>query len=249
MFLGITAALLILFIIGMSNSSTSSPHVKEVTQIKTAPKKNSRTIGIKKSEEKERKAREKAADQKQFHQVLAIGDSVMLDIAPNLEKAYKQITIDGKVGRQMNEAVSIAPQYKSFNQSDAAVIIELGTNGYFTEDTLKAFIQNFSKAHIFLVNTRVPRSWENDVNAVIQRVADQDQNVTLVDWHSAATGQPSYFQSDGVHLQKKKGSDTLTQLITASIKKKGMCQRHHKKTSRMLVFFLCRQKAGPYRYR
>lgn len=38
-FLGITAALLILFTIGMSSSSHTSPHAKEVTQIKTAPKK------------------------------------------------------------------------------------------------------------------------------------------------------------------------------------------------------------------
>ncbi|AVM25939.1 acyltransferase family protein [Bacillus pumilus] len=218
-FLGIAVALLILFTIGMSSSSHKSPHAKEVTQIKTAPKKagDSSESNAKKKKEKHEK---KAADQKQFQQVLAVGDSVMLDIAPNLEKAYAQITIDAKVGRQMNEAVSIAPQYASFNQSNAAVIIELGTNGYFTEGTLTAFIQKFSKAHIFLVNTRVPRSWENDVNAVIQRVADQHANVTLVDWHSAATGQPSYFQPDGVHLSTK-GSDTLTQLITASIKKKG----------------------------
>ncbi|MFX0570073.1 acyltransferase family protein [Bacillus pumilus] len=217
-FLGITAALLILFTIGMSSSSHTSPHAKEVTQIKTAPKKAGDSES--KTKKKKEKHEKKAADQKQFHQILAIGDSVMLDIAPNLEKTYAQITIDAKVGRQMNEAVSIAPQYASFNQSDAAVIIELGTNGYFTEGTLTAFIQQFSKAHIFLVNTRVPRSWESDVNAVIQRVADQHANVTLVDWHSAATGQPSYFQPDGVHLSTK-GSDTLTQLITASIKKKG----------------------------
>ncbi|WLP59565.1 acyltransferase family protein [Bacillus pumilus] len=217
-FLGITAALLILFTIGMSSSSHTSPHAKEVTQIKTAPKKAGDSAESKTKKKKE--THEKKADQKQFHQILAIGDSVMLDIAPNLEKAYAQITIDAKVGRQMNEAVSIAPQYASFNQSNAAVIIELGTNGYFTEGTLTAFIQQFSKAHIFLVNTKVPRSWEKDVNAVIQRVADQHSNVTLIDWHSAATGQPSYFQPDGVHLSTK-GSDTLTQLITATIKKKG----------------------------
>ncbi|MDR4994574.1 acyltransferase family protein [Bacillus altitudinis] len=218
-FLGIAAALLILFTIGMSSSSHTSPHAKEVTQIKTAPKKAGDSAESKTKKKKE-KHEKKAVDQKQFHQILAIGDSVMLDIAPNLEKAYTQITIDAKVGRQMNEAVSIAPQYASFNQSDAAVIIELGTNGYFTEGTLTAFIQKFTKAHIFLVNTRVPRSWENDVNAVIQRVADQHANVTLVNWHSAATRQPSYFQPDGVHLSTK-GADTLTQLITASIKKKG----------------------------
>ncbi|MFP3810263.1 acyltransferase family protein [Bacillus sp. SIMBA_005] len=217
-FLGITAALLILFTIGMSSSTHTSPHAKEVTQIKTAPKKAGDSAESKTKKKKE--THEKKADQKQFHQILAIGDSVMLDIAPNLEKAYAQITIDAKVGRQMNEAVSIAPQYASFNQSNAAVIIELGTNGYFTEGTLTEFIQQFSNAHIFLVNTKVPRSWEKDVNAVIQRVADQHSNVTLIDWHSAATGQPSYFQPDGVHLSTK-GSDTLTQLITASIKKKG----------------------------
>ncbi|MEB2356864.1 acetyltransferase [Bacillus pumilus] len=217
-FLGITTALLILFTIGMSSSTHTSQHAKEVTQIKTAPKKAGDSAESKTKKKKE--THEKKADQKQFHQILAIGDSVMLDIAPNLEKAYAQITIDAKVGRQMNEAVSIAPQYASFNQSNAAVIIELGTNGYFTEGTLTAFIQQFSKAHIFLVNTKVPRSWEKDVNAVIQRVADQHSNVTLIDWHSAATGQPSYFQPDGVHLSTK-GSDTLTQLITASIKKKG----------------------------
>lgn len=218
-FLGIAAVLLILFTIGMSSSSHTSPHAQEVTQIKTAPQKagGQTESKVKKKKDKHEK---KAADQKQFRQILAIGDSVMLDIASNLEKAYESITIDARVGRQMNEAIRIAPQYASFNKADAAVIIELGTNGYFTEGTLTSFIQHFSKAHIFLVNTRVPRSWENDVNAVIERVANQHHNVSLVDWHSAATGQPSYFQPDGVHLSTK-GSDTLTELIKASIKKKG----------------------------
>ncbi|WP_431355863.1 SGNH/GDSL hydrolase family protein, partial [Bacillus safensis] len=182
------------------------PKAKEVTQIKTVPKKAG-DASEEKTEKKKDKHEKKAADPKQFHQVLAIGDSVMLGIAPHLEKVYKQITIDARIGRQMNEAISIAPQYTSFNKADAAVIIELGTNGYFTEGTLTSLIQHFSNAHIFLVNTRVPRSWENDVNAVIQRVAKQYDHVTLVDWHSAATEQPSYFQPDGVHLSTK-GSNT-----------------------------------------
>ena len=218
-FLGVAVALLILFTIGMSSSSHIDPQAKEVTQIKTSPKKAG-DHQESKSKKKQEKQEKKAADLKQFHQVLAIGDSVMLDIAPNLEKKYQQITIDAKVGRQMNEAIHLAPQYASFNRSDAAVIIELGTNGFFTEGTLTSFIQHFSKAHIFLVNTRVPRAWEGDVNAIMQRVANQHSNVMLVDWHSAATGQPAYFQPDGVHLSPK-GSSTLTQLITSSIKKKG----------------------------
>ncbi|MFJ5964109.1 acyltransferase family protein [Bacillus sp. NPDC093026] len=218
-FLGVAAALLILFTIGMSSSSHTSPQAKEVTKMKTEPKK---AVDHKetKAKQKKEKQQKKATNQKQFHQILAIGDSVMLDIAPNLEKTYQQITIDARVGRQIKEAIRIAPQYASFNRADAAVIIELGTNGFFTEETLKSFIQHFAKAHIFLVNTRVPRTWEDDVNAVMQRVAEQDSNITLIDWHSAATGKPAYFQSDGVHLSTS-GSDTLTQLITTSIKQKG----------------------------
>ncbi|MDM5299945.1 acyltransferase family protein [Bacillus pumilus] len=217
--LGVAVALLILFTIGMSSSSHTAPVAKVVTQIKTVPKKAGDPA---ESEAKNKKEKQKKTDAtvKQFHQVLAIGDSVMLDIASNLEKVYQQITIDAKVGRQMSEAIRIAPQYASFNRKDAVIIIELGTNGFFTEASMTSFIQHFPNAHIFLVNTKVPRSWEDDVNRVMQRVANQYSNVTLVDWHSAASGQPAYFHADGVHLTTK-GSDILTQLITAAIKKVG----------------------------
>ncbi|MFS0653871.1 acyltransferase family protein [Bacillus sp. 179-C3.3 HS] len=216
--LGVAAILLVLFTIGMSSSFNTPPHAKEVTQMKTGQQ-ETKAPSETKTPKKEKQGK-KAADDKQFHQVLAIGDSVMLDLVPNLEKTFKQITIDAKVGRQMRDAVHLAPQYASFNKKETAVIIELGTNGYFTEKSFTSFVQHFSKAHIFLVNTRVPRAWEDDVNEVMERVASQNDHITLIDWHSAAKGMPTYFQSDGVHLTPK-GADTLAQLITATMKKTG----------------------------
>lgn len=95
-----------------------------------------------------------------YNEILAIGDSIMLDITPTLNKTYNSITIDGKIGRQMSEAITLATKYAEFNDSDKAVIIELGTNGYFTSKQIDELLDSFSKSHVFLVNTRVPRSWK-----------------------------------------------------------------------------------------
>ena len=147
-----------------------------------------------------------------YRDVLAIGDSVMLDIAPNLKEMPLSITIDGKVGRQLNEALQLTPSYQAFNNSNSAVIIELGTNGYFTNEELEQLLKAFSHADVYLVNTRVPRSWESTVNKNLKAASEKFDHVTLVDWYSEASKHPEYFTSDGVHLVPE-GSRALTKLI------------------------------------
>ncbi|MCY7833121.1 acyltransferase family protein [Bacillus spizizenii] len=149
-------------------------------------------------------------------EVLAIGDSVMLDIASHLRQSLSHVTIDGKVGRQMSQALELAREYKSFNQPNKAVIIELGTNGYFTNSQIEQLLQSFSKAHIYLVNTRVPRQWESKVNESLKHQASAHKNVTLVDWHTQALQHPEYFTPDGVHLVPQ-GAKALTGLIVEAM--------------------------------
>ena len=148
--------------------------------------------------------------------ILAIGDSVMIDIAPSLQKLFPDITIDAKIGRQVSQAIKLAPGYADFNHPDKAVIIQLGTNGYFTNHQMDTLLSAFSQAHIYLVNTRVPRSWEGKVNKALYKKSQEYENVTLVDWHSEAIEHPEYFAADGVHLLPK-GIETLTDLINQSI--------------------------------
>ncbi|UNL85252.1 acyltransferase family protein [Priestia koreensis] len=148
-----------------------------------------------------------------YTDVLAIGDSIMLDIAPELQKLYGSITIDGKVGRQMSEAIELAPNYQSFNHPDKAIIVELGTNGYFTGEQLDAFLSHFPEAQIFIVNTKVPRPWEDDVNVVINQKARQSKKIQLIDWYSHGSNHPEYFAPDGVHLQPS-GARKLASLIS-----------------------------------
>ncbi|RBP95833.1 peptidoglycan-N-acetylmuramate O-acetyltransferase [Cytobacillus firmus] len=148
--------------------------------------------------------------------ILAIGDSVMIDMAPSLQKIYPDITIDAKIGRQVSQAIKLAPGYADFNHPDKTVIIQLGTNGYFTNQQMDTLLSTFSEAHIYLVNTRVPRPWEGKVNQALYKKSLEYENVTLIDWHSEAIDHPEYFAADGVHLLPK-GIETLTDLINQSI--------------------------------
>ncbi|WIV13717.1 acyltransferase family protein [Proteiniborus sp. MB09-C3] len=152
-----------------------------------------------------------------YKEILAIGDSIMLNITQSLNEKYNNITIDGKVGRQMSEAITLAAKYTAFNASDKAVIIELGANGYFTSKQINKLLDSFSKSHIFLINTRVPRSWESKVNKTLKEKAEERKNVTLIDWYSIASKHPEYFGQDGVHLNSK-GAEALVNLISKNLK-------------------------------
>ena len=152
-----------------------------------------------------------------YKDILAIGDSIILDVAPSLNGKYENITIDGEIGRQMSEGTTLAGKYTEFNDSDKAVIIELGSNGYFTNKQIDGLLDSFSKSHIFLINVRVPRSWESKVNESLSKKAEERENITLIDWHSIASKHPEYFEQDGVHLNTE-GVKSFENLISESLK-------------------------------
>ncbi|EUJ30925.1 putative acyltransferase [Listeria cornellensis FSL F6-0969] len=152
-------------------------------------------------------------DKISYTQTLAIGDSLMIDIQPVLEKSVPNIAIDGLVGRQMADAINTATQYNKYNSKGSAVILELGTNGPFALKKMEQLVQMFDQASIYLVNTRVPRPWESEVNKSIDKIDAEYDNVTRVDWYSLAVDHPEYFGRDGVHLTKK-GVSAYVGLLT-----------------------------------
>ncbi|MBY0087434.1 acyltransferase family protein [Brevibacillus brevis] len=150
--------------------------------------------------------------------VTAIGDSVMLDVAPYLKNLLPGITINGKVGRQLSEAQDVVDQLKTNGKLGDVVIIELGTNGPFSEKTLVNLLNSLKDVRqIVLVNTRVPRPWEQVVNSALEEAANQFSNVTLVDWYAASANKDSYFARDGVHLVEE-GAKVYASLMVEAIK-------------------------------
>ncbi|KPV42886.1 acyltransferase family protein [Alicyclobacillus ferrooxydans] len=133
--------------------------------------------------------------------VTAIGDSVMVDAKPYLQQLLPGIVVDGLVGRQMIQAPSEIARLKANGELGDRVIIELGTNGPFTKAQLVTVIQDLGPVkQIVLVNTRVPRPWQDVVNATLASVAASYPNITLVNWYALSANLNNDFYPDGVHL-------------------------------------------------
>ncbi|WML58749.1 acyltransferase family protein [Neobacillus sp. PS2-9] len=152
--------------------------------------------------------------------ITAIGDSVMLMVAPYLKKEFPEIVIDAKVGRQMRDASTVIQRLKSEGKLGDKVIIELGTNGPIDKNQLVSLIDSLgNRKKIILVNSRVPRPWESKVNSILREVTASSSRISLVNWYDASMGKDSYFYSDGVHPNIK-GSQIYASLIAkAAIKK------------------------------
>lgn len=143
---------------------------------------------------------------------LAIGDSVLLGVEDYLGSTLQQVTIDAKLGRQLREAIPLSTKYAAYNHTDHQVILHLGTNGSFRPEQLEELLDRFANAdQVYLVTTRVPRPWEQEVNTMLKQAAER-KRVTLIDWHAVAVKHPSYFEQDGVHLNIK-GARAYSKLL------------------------------------
>ncbi|MFC5700338.1 acyltransferase family protein [Cohnella faecalis] len=149
--------------------------------------------------------------------ITAIGDSVLLDAEPYLKKLVQGILIDGKVGRQMSKAQEVVDGLLAEKKLGNLVIIELGTNGSFTAKQMNKLIDTIGKdRRIVLVNTRVPRKWQDTVNSALSKAAAEHDNVTLIDWYAFSADKAEWFAKDGVHL-KLKGAEAYAKLVADSL--------------------------------
>lgn len=146
--------------------------------------------------------------------ITVIGDSVMINVKPYLEDMLPGIVVDGKVGRQMREAIDTIGSLRDQGQLGKRVVIELGTNGSFTKKQLSKLLDELADAdEVILMNTRVPRKWQDTVNEMLKDVGSDYPNVRIGDWHGASAGHDEYFGKDGVHMGKT-GSQAYAKLIS-----------------------------------
>lgn len=149
--------------------------------------------------------------------VTLIGDSVMAEIGPELQKLYPDICVDAKIGRQMYQASQVINNLADQGSLGNTVVIELGANGSFTAQQFADILKLLgSERQIVLINVRVPKPWESVVNQALAQAAADDPDIKLVDWYSASSGHNEYFYGDGVHL-KPAGVQAYVALVAAVI--------------------------------
>ena len=128
------------------------------------------------------------------------GDSVILGIRNVLASFEKIELINARVGRQIGELIEVAKTDQKF-VADSTVILNMGNNNRLVESDITSLMEIVkNQPRIIIVNTAVPRSWRDENNALIAKVAANYSNTTVVDWNGISTNHPEYFASDGVHL-------------------------------------------------
>jgi peptidoglycan/LPS O-acetylase OafA/YrhL len=133
--------------------------------------------------------------------VTVIGDSVMIDVTPHLEEAFEKVDVDAKIGRQFREAKEIVQQKQSSGNLGEIVVIELGANGPLSDKKLAELIEEIgTDREIYMITTRVPKPWQNEINETIKKVAGGYENVKVVDWFTFSESHLDYIGNDGVHL-------------------------------------------------
>ena len=154
--------------------------------------------------------------------VTAVGDSVMLDAAPDLAADIPGIDIEAVVSRQWDTGIDLLAQLKAEDRLGAVVVVDLGTNGPITVAQFQQMMAVLSRAsRVVFVTVHLPPSysWSRSVNAVLKEEVPHYANARLADFNALADAHPGWFGSDGVHMViGGPGAQAMARLIAATIK-------------------------------
>jgi peptidoglycan/LPS O-acetylase OafA/YrhL len=133
-------------------------------------------------------------------QLSAIGDSVMLASAPELQAAFPGISIDAVVSRQASAAPALVQSMIANGTLRQTLIMGLGTNGPVDPSALEAVHAMLGRSrNLVVINVQAPRGWVDGVNTELTAFASRYRNVEMDDWKDAIAPQLGLLSSDQIH--------------------------------------------------
>lgn len=151
-------------------------------------------------------------------EVLMIGDSIMLDAAPDLKEELPGCYIDAMQNRQASECVDLAAVLRNEGHVKHTVVISLGTNAPLSEGDIEAILYELgSDVSVFWVNLFGRTvTWENESNQLLQNLSEKYSNLTIIDWRDLIIDHPEWLWEDAEHPNLE-GSKIFSQLIRESL--------------------------------
>lgn len=132
--------------------------------------------------------------------VSAIGDSLLLSAAPEMQKIFPKINIDAEVGRQFIDSEPIFEKMAKDKKLSDVIIVVLGTNGSFTSKDVSQIMSFTDGKEVFFVNTMVQRPWQKSVNDELSKTQETYKNAHIIDWKNYSLEKYEWFDVDDVHL-------------------------------------------------
>lgn len=151
--------------------------------------------------------------------VTAIGDSVMIDYAPDLVKDLPGVQVEATVGEQWDAGLAEVATLRAEGALGAQVIVGLGTNGpvSITQfDQMRAALAGVPR--VVFVTVHVDQPWQGEVNGVLAAGVRSMPQARLANWYAQSASHPGWFYSDGTHLPiGGTGAQALASLVVRAL--------------------------------
>ena len=151
---------------------------------------------------------------------LLVGASVMLGAQEALHaRLGRKALVDAAVGRYPTD---VATRLEAYRQSDALpnrVVIQIGENGPLPEEDLQRIREALRGVpRVVLINVKVPRAWEEDVNNTLLAIRGEWPEAVIADWKKAARRDLLY--DDGIHPTPE-GAKVYAQVVQDALRSPG----------------------------
>ena len=128
-----------------------------------------------------------------------VGDSIMLSASDEL--ADYGFGVNAEVGRRFDAGVGVVKRLATRGKLPRNVVVHLGTNGPVEPAECAALVGYAPKRQVYLVNVRVPRDWESEVNDTLRACAAPYERVHYLNWwKKSARHLDEWLADDGYHL-------------------------------------------------
>lgn len=132
----------------------------------------------------------------------AIGDSVMLGAAPEIQEALPGCIIDAKEFRQVWDAVTIIRDLNAGGKLLDTVVIALGGNGSFRKSSGQEVLDALGaeRTIYWIAPFGKYLTWQESILRILNELAEENENLIILDWPEFAAGHTEWFYDDGMHL-------------------------------------------------
>lgn len=130
--------------------------------------------------------------------IVGIGDSVMLGAVKNLYDKFPNSYIDAAISRTAWVAGGLLQDLENRNKLGNTILFNLGANGDCSDECKRKVIEKCGNRKIFWVN--VTNDKEVHVNDELELLANEYDNLYIIDWNSISKGHSEYFLADRIHL-------------------------------------------------
>lgn len=137
--------------------------------------------------------------------VVIIGDSLTVGSEKYIRYFIPNAVIDAKVGRKFQEVMGIIKNLENEGKLKNTVVISLSTNSQISLEELIGVVDYLlaREKKVILVNTKVPRKWEDINNYNIYLAKSLRPQIEVVDWKRISDyycKTYNCFRPDGYHL-------------------------------------------------